>query len=623
MQLFLRTTCFVAACLFGIRVFAQIALPVPRNIQTTFDKETRSHNGAPGSKYWQNKADYDIRIAFDPNTQKVSGMVTVTYFNQSPDTLRELLFKIYPNLYREGSMRMVSLDSSDVNGGMNISQMFVNETIVPVEKREMDGTNMPVGIPALAPGGSVLCRISFDYTLNSGSHFRTGKIDDGAYFLAYFFPRIAVYDDIDGWNRNPYLGTQEFYNDFCNFRLAVTVPKDYLVWATGDLLNCTEVLAPKYCYRLAKAEKEDAIVYIVDSTDLKAGNITIAAQSNTFQFRAADVTDIAVAISNHYLWQSCSVVVDSSTMRRTRVDAVFNPAHKDYFEVADFARKTVEAMSFRFPKWPFPYAHETIFDGLDQMEYPMMVNDNPVEDRAECIELTDHEIFHTMFPFYMGTNETKYGWMDEGWATIGEWLISPMIDSTIVDDYGVARYENHAGTETDLPIVAPTTLQNGMTMFTNSYPEPAMGYLFAWDILGDEKFFKGLHHYIEQWHGKHPMPLDFFNCMNTGSGVDLNWFWRRWFYEDGIPDLAVTEIKEKKNKKTIVVTAVGNKPVPIDITVTFSDNSTQQIHRSAAVWEKGNKQVAVEFSSPKTVQKVSLGSTWVPDSNKKDNEKMR
>jgi hypothetical protein len=176
--------------------------------------------------------------------------------------------------------------------------------------------------------------------------------------------------------------------------------------------------------RLLKAEQVNDIVTVVDSTEFLTATTRNQA-FNSWQFEADSVSDFVFACSDHYMWHSTSLVVDKKTNRRTRVDAVFNPKHKDYFTVINDARKTVEAMSYQFPKWPFPYPHETVFDGLDQMEYPMMVNDNPVEDHAESVELTDHEIFHTLFPFYMGINETKYAWMDEGWATIGEWIISP------------------------------------------------------------------------------------------------------------------------------------------------------------------------------------------------------
>lgn len=478
---------------------------------------------------------------------------------------------------------------------------------------------MVVRIKPLAPGKKINFHITYSYILNKTSHIRTGEVDDGAYFIAYFFPRIAVYDDIDGWNNNPYLGTQEFYNDFCDFKTSITVPANYLVWATGDLINGDAIYKEKYFQRINKAETEDGFINIIDSSDLSKGHITKSDSTNTWVYEAKNVTDAVFAISNHYIWKSSSLLVDKSTGRRTRVDAVFNPKHKDFYEVVDFARKTVEAMSYRFPKWPYPYNHETVFDGLDQMEYPMMVNDNPLEDRAESIELTDHEIFHTMFPFYMGINETKYGWMDEGWATIGEWLISPMIDSSIVDLYGISAVEKNAGNEIDLPIVTLTTQQYGTSMFINSYPKPAMGYLFVKDMLGDELFYKGLHNYFRYWAGKHPIPYDFFYSMNEGSGKNLNWFWKKWFFDNGVPDLAIAQVYQQGNKKTIVVQSKGTKPLPVDLTVVYTDGSVEKMHKSIAVWEKGNANTTISFTSNKKIKKVELGSTYVPDVNKKDN----
>jgi hypothetical protein len=467
-------------------------------------------------------------------------------------------------------------------------------------------------------GQSVDFKIKYHYTLNKGSHVRTGQVEPNADFVAYFFPRIAVYDDIDGWNRNQYTGSQEFYNDFCNFDVAITVPKGFLVWATGDLQNETEVLNSTYVQRIKQAETTDAITTIIDTTDLK-NTITANNPVNTWHFIATNVTDFVFGTSDHYIWKSSSLVVDPLTHRRTRVDAVFNPKHQDYFEVINDARKTVESMSYRFPKWPFPYPHETVFDGLDQMEYPMMVNDNPVLQRDESIELTDHEIFHTMFPFYMGINETKYAWMDEGWATIGEWLISPMIDSTIVDEYGVAPYESNAGNEIDLPIMTLSTQLSGTSYFLNSYPKPAFGYLYVRDMLGDSLFTKALHYYIQQWQGKHPMPYDFFNCMNTGSGKNLNWFWKRWFFESGIPDLAITSVTNKLKSYTVTITSKGSKPVPVDLTVTFADKTVTKIHRSVQIWEKGNSTVSIIVPSTQKIIKVELGSTYSVDSNKDDN----
>jgi Peptidase family M1 domain len=623
-KLQVRATVLFLFCSFSSTVcLAQAPLPVPLNIRQAFEKGTRTAAGEPGPHYWQNKADYSIKVHFDPTTRLVSGSETIVYSNNSPDTLRQLLFKLYPNLYKKGAQRMMTIQPEDVTDGVAVTNLMIDDQApdksTGIRSRSVGGTDMNVRIPALIPGQRVHVSLDFAYTLNKTSHIRTGEVDSGAYFIAYFFPRIAVYDDIDGWNRNPYLGTQEFYNDFCHFSAAITVPGDYLVWGTGDLVNRQEVLTDKYNQRINEANTGDATVTIIDTIDLARRDITQHADSLTWKFEADSVTDFVFAVSNHYIWKASSLVVDPGTGRRTRVDAVFNPMHKDFYEVIDFARQTVQDMSYQIPAWPYPYPHETVFDGLDQMEYPMMVNDNPLDNRAESIELTDHEIFHTMFPFYMGVNETKYAWMDEGWATIGEWLISPMIDTSLVDGYGVDPYAKGAGKENDLPIITPSTQEEGNDYYLNSYPKPAMGYLYAKDLLGDSLFLRGLHRYIRDWHGKHPAPLDFFGSMNAGSGHNLNWFWQRWFYDGGYPDLAVTGLQHKNGSTAVIVANKGGKPLPIDLSIEFTDGTTRKIHRSVGVWQEGNKTAIIAVPSGKSIRKVTLGSTYTPDSHPGDN----
>lgn len=615
----MRHIFFAFVFLFTITANSQKLLPTPRNIQATYDKGTRSTDGKPGKNYWQNTADYDLNINFNPATRLISGIADISYINNSPDTLTQIWFKLYPNLYKKGSPRQSEISPADLSDGIIIDSLWINNVLVPASRMNINSTNAFIDWQSVLPAHKNQFRIAYHYTLNKGSHIRTGEIEPGAAFIAYFFPRVAVYDDIDGWNTIPYTGTQEFYNDFCHFSASVTVPANFVVWATGDLKNGNEVLSPVYFQRLQEAEKNEAIINIIDTNDLKNGNITATDKpQNTWHFDADDVTDFVFAVSDHYVWQSSSLEVDPKTQRRTRVDAVFDPEHKDYFRVVADARKTVEAMSYTFPAWPFPYPHITVFDGLDQMEYPMMVNDNPVEDRTESITLTNHEVFHTMFPFYMGTNETKYAWMDEGWATLGEWLISSMIDPTIVDVYGVAPTALYAGKETDMPVITLSTeLYRGY--FTNTYPKPAMGYLYIKDFLGDALFTKALHHYIRLWHGKHPMPNDFFYSMNAGAGKNLNWFWKKWFFDNGIPDLGLRFIRKTGNKFTMLVTAIGAKPVPVDLTIYYSDNTTKRIHRSIAVWEKGNTSTIITFMAAKQVKKIVLGHPHTPDSNPKDN----
>ncbi|EHQ27617.1 M1 family metallopeptidase [Mucilaginibacter paludis] len=609
---------FFSLC--GFYGFAQIILHPPSNLEATYLKGTRTLNGKPGNAYWQNTAKYAIRVKFDPKTRNLAGTVDIDYTNNSPDTLKEIDFKLYPNFYKEGAMRNYRLDPVDMNEGVRIQKLSINQTDLDVSKLDIEYTNMAVGINPLLPKGKVHVAVTYSYELNKTSHVRTGQIDSGSYFIAYFFPRIAVYDDIDGWNKYPYLGSEEFYNDFCHFNAEITVPSNYTVWATGDLKNTGEVYTDEIAKRIETAGKADSVTTIIGEADLQAGNVTRKnGENNTWKFEADNVTDLAFATSNHYMWQATSLVVDSLTARRTRVDAVFNPIHKDYFNVVNYARKTVEAMSFKFPKWPFPYPHETVVDGLDQMEYPMMANDNPLEKFEDEIELTDHEIFHTMFPFYMGINETKYGWMDEGWATIGEWMLSPLIDSRVIDKDGLATYENNAGKEDDVPVTTLTTQLSGVSFVNNSYYKPGLGYLYVKDMLGDALFIKALHYYIEQWHGKHPMPYDFFNCINTASGKNLNWFWKNWFLDRGFPDQAISKVSHHSADYQVIVTNKGTKMVPVDLTVYYTDGQTKLIHKDISCWENGNHAIAVNFTAAKKIDRIVLGTLYDVDINKKDN----
>lgn len=608
----------VALALMFITISVSAQLPVPKNIQQAYNKNTRNHSGLPGKNYWQNTAHYDLNVHFDPRSLLLSGIEAITYINHSPDTLKKVVFKLYPNLYQKGSTRLMKIQPSDVGDGMQIHSMQCNGTKLSDKDMRFNSTNMEVFVNVL-PGDTIHFLVDYSYVLNRTSHIRTGEIEPGADFIAYFFPRITVYDDIDGWNMNPYLGTQEFYNDFCDFNLSVTVPRRFIVWATGNQTNAHQVFQPEYIQRLQKAETQDGYIAIIPKDEIHKKGITRSDSLLTWKFEAHHITDVAFALSDHYTWVSTSVEVDPFTKRRTRVDAVYNPAHTDYESVIEDARKTVEYMSYRFPKWPFPFAHITVVDGLDQMEYPMMVNDNPVADRAESIELTDHEIFHSMFPFYMGINETKYGWMDEGWATIGEWLISPMIDSSLVDLYGVARYAHNAGNEIDLPITTLTTQLTRDAMFINNYPKPAMGYLFVKDMLGDQLFFKALHQYIRSWNGKHPMPYDFFNSMNTGAGENLDWFWKNWFFESGEPDLAVGNLTSTANSRSVKIIRKGSKYVPVHLTVLYSDGSKETIHRTISVWKKAAKQITISVPGIKKISQIVLHGDHIPDSNPEDN----
>jgi len=616
--------CISFFILFSIHLsFGQESnLYIPRNVQNAFDNGTRSTDGKPGKNYWQNFADYDLKIKFNPKTRLVEGSENIVYYNNSPDTLGKLIIRNYPDFFRRGVLRDYGIEIEDESEGLTLEKLIVNDEIFDVTKNNdnfyRSGTNATVKCKQILPNQKSKLEIQWHYILNKGSHVRTGQVDDGSYFIAYSFPRIAVYDDVDGWDENKYLGTNEPYFDFGNFNAEVIVPKNYVVWATGELQNEKEVFMQNIIQKISEAKSSEKPVFVIDSMDLEKKNVTIKNKWNTFKFKAANVPDFAFAVSNHYLWQASSMRVDPVLKRKAIINTVFNRIHRDYFSVHEFSQKTVEVMSYDFPGVPYPYPHITVFDGLDQMEYPMMVNDNPEADRVEEITLTDHEIFHTLFPFYMGINQTKYAWMDEGWATVAEWYISEKIDSSIHDHYGVNDVKEISGTENDVPLIIPAT-ENKHSYFVNAYPKPALVYWYLKDMLGDSLFRKSIQQYLNNWNGKHPLPWDFFNSINIASGQDLNWFWQKWFYDFGSIDLAIKNVVKKDTVYEITIEMKGNKPVPLYLNADFSDGTKKQFHQSAMVWKNGNKEFVFTINENKSISKVSLENMYVPDTNEKDN----
>jgi hypothetical protein len=614
----LLSAIFLFVFLYGPICLGQ-TLPLDRNTQRAVKTGTRTLTGFPGKSYWQNVANYKLNIHFNPITLDLSGEAEITHINNSPDTLSLLLFKLYPNLYKTNAMRNTSVANSDLGPGVQISAMTVDGSTIDSAHRRINGTNMYVRGLKIAPGKHTTIKISYAYRLNAGSFNRTGQVEKGACFVAYCFPRVAVYDDIDGWNEYPYLGKEEFYNDYGNFNVSITVPGNYQIWATGDLKNTSEVYEPAFADRIAKAELQDDMIDIISITDIERGHITKNRRLNTWKFEAINVTDFAFGVSDHYVWRASSLKVDARTGRRTRVDAVFNPKHHTYHPVAGYIRKTVQQMSYHFPGIPFPYAHVTIFDGLDAMEYPMMVNNLPFEDPKDVVEFTAHEVFHMLFPFYVGTNETKYSFMDEGWATLTEFMFHPLLDAAVELKYDLSPVNDYAGLAEDVPVMTLTTQLYGKARFADKDLKPALALYYLREMLGERKFNEATRHFINAWAGKHPSPFDFFNSMNAATGVNLNWFWKAWYFDKAIPDLAISNVQHRGFNYQITVRNVGKAPVPVHLTVILKSGRRISITRTAGVWSQNRGEVTMPFKTTEPVKQVILGNTYDADVDPQNN----
>lgn len=443
------------------------------------------------------------------------------------------MFKLFVNIHKAGAPRLGPASKEYLTAGVTVDSVTLNGTTVKWNNDVFTIATLPLSQP-LRSKDSVQLYIKWHYDVSVQSG-REGAIDSTTFFLAYCYPRIAVYDDYRGWDTTPFNDALEFYSDFNDYTLNVKVPKNYLVWGTGTLTNASAVLQPAFLTKYQQSQTATDVVHVVTLQDFAAKNITAQNEMNTWQFTATNIPDVACGISNHFVWDAGSVLVDKITGRHAAVNAAYNDTAADYHYMVDFGKQSLEWLSNSWPGIPYPYEKTTVFQGYAGMEYPMMANDETYADTTFAKFVAMHELAHTYMPFYMGINETQYGFMDEGWATAFEYLfISDKMGKEKADGFFKQfRVQNWARTATrkkDEPIIITGPEQNPMNMGDNQYGKPALGYLAMKEILGDALFKKCLQEYMARWNGRHPTPWDFFNTFNNVSGKNLNWFWNSWFF---------------------------------------------------------------------------------------------
>ena len=599
-------------------------LYMPRNIKAAYAKGTRSMNGKPGQNYWQNHGKYNMDIKVDAETKVVSGKEEILYSNNSSDTLKNLAIRFVNNLHKPTSPRSGAVSEDFLSSGLNIIAFSINGETYKVDSKSW-GTvgNVPLRKPLL-PKSKITVKIEWDYPLSKESG-REGQIDPNSFFVAYSYPRISVYDDYNGWDRIPHTDRGEFYNDFNDYEFSIKAPKNYVVYATGDFLNPDEVLQPEISARLKKSYNGDEVIHIATEQEMKDGKVTQQKDWNTWKFAVNHITDVTFALSNHYVWDGASVIVDKKTNRRSSAQAAYNPTTgKDFVNSVKYNLNALDWFSNNWPGIPYPYVKTIAFQGFADMEYPMMVNDSQFGDPVFAQLVQDHEVAHTYFPFYMGINETRYAYMDEGWATTFEYLIGiAEHGKQAADDFykkfRVDQYINDKSTEEDQPVISMSDQVSGAGYGNNSYGKASLSYLALKDMLGNDLFKKALHTYMSNWNGKHPIPWDYFNSMNAGSGQNLNWFFQNWFFTNNYLDLAISKVTPAKEKSTVAVKNVGGFAIPFDVVVTYADGQTNTIHQTPAVWKANQKEVNITVNTTKKITSISLDNGIYVDATPKDN----
>lgn len=607
---------------------------VPENIKAAYKNGTRALDGKPGKNYWINSSDYIIKAELFPETRTIKGREWITFHNNSPDTLKTFMFRLYQNIFKEGGAREFPVDKRDLTNGVNIDTLIIDGNGYSLNERSLGrfgfrsvSTNYFIRklVKPIPPNSIAKVETEWSFVIPKYSRNRMGAYNDSTFYVAYWYPQIAVYDDIDGWDRQEFTGTTEFYNDFNNYNVEITVPGNFLVRATGELKNAQEVLDSEVYNRYKSAFASDTVIHIITSEDLKNSTAVKNGQKNTWKYSAEHVPDFSFCATGQYLWDGVSVVVDNSTGRRVFTDAVYPEGAAFWNEVASFARQSVEYFSKEQPGVPFPYPKITVFNGERNrgggMETPMMCNNGQYRTRGGQLGVTAHEIAHTYFPFYMGINERKYAWMDEGWATYFT--------------YGVVKKEapdedEFPGTVHTLSVALPTeamippmilsyeaTGGSGYTLM--AYPHAAFAYTMLRDILGKDVFAETLHEYIKRWNGKHPTPYDFFNTFDNASGKNLNWFWKPWFFEKDYADLAIKNVEADRSVYKVVIENIGGLPLPVNLKLTYEDGKEDSIYNTAEVWKDNNDEITINIPTKGKIKKIELGCDLIPDSDKSNN----
>lgn len=613
--------------LLTIVLIAQICfssdLKMPKEVKKTYINQTRSYDGKPGINYWQNYSEYNIKAEIDPKTRLLTGSEKIVYYNNSPDTLKNIVLKLYQDMYKKGAARNTELNPETVTDGVKLSKLIVDGNILGLNVDEKIisyfGTNLIIKLASpLLPKSKTTIDVDWSFTIPKGTDIRIGTYGESTFFVGYWYPKVAVYDDIRGWDMISYNAEHEFYFDYSDINVELTVPNGFGVWATGMLQNPDEVLNDTYLKRYNESLVSDKLVNIVARQD--SGKEVYKHQNGftTFKYSAKNISDFAFGMSDFYLWDGTSIELELG--KRVVCFSAYNPVSDFFTQAAIMAKRTIEFFSKEMPGLIYPYPQITVFNGDGGMEFPMIVNDGQFSNKVNDVYVTTHEIAHMYFPFYVGTNESRYAWMDEGMAYFLPWDLQIELSEFDHRTRAAVGFSKWAGNEMDIPMILPSILTRDPHLSMMSYYKPALAYEALKSVLGDELFKRCLREFIERWSGKHPTPWDMFYTFEDVAKKDLSWFWNPWLFESHIPDLAIKDVKAEKNKSKVLIENVGNLPVPIDLTLIFEDGTQTKLLVSALIWEKGNKDIWLEAETKSEIKSVELLNKNVPDADPSNNK---
>lgn len=623
------------------------------NYQTEFSptfypasvNEFRSANGEPGPKYWQNRASYQINASLDDVTDGITGNEIITYTNHSPHNLPFLWLYLEENLYEQTSRGQAKMPATarsrygDVNstftGGFKITSVKLITTsngktseinLQPI----ITDTRMQLRLPSelKANGGTVKLKIDYSYIIPKEGADRTGILNTGngkIYAVAQWYPRMCVFDDVQGWNTLPYLGASEFYLEYGDFDVNITAPANHIVVASGELQNANDVLTAGQVKRLAQARQSDKTVIIRSSEEVTDPSSRPKKEKLTWHYKLNNARDFSWASSKAFIWDAARINFPSG--RKGLAMSVYPEESKGdnaWGRSTEYIKGSLENYSKRWYEYPYNTA-TNVASNINGMEYPSIVFCNAASKGGRLFNVTDHEFGHTWFPMIVGSNERKYGWMDEGFNTFINTLAAQ--DFNNGEYYQKGRIPNYSFLFTDTtlaPIMtAPDAMQErsiGLLLYVK--PGYALTVLRN-EILGPERFDYAFQTYIRRWAYKHPTPYDFFRTMEDVGGEDLNWFWRSWFFRNDQLDQAVRKVTyvngDAKNGALITIDNLKQMPMPVYLQYTTASGKTDTLRLPVEIWQATSSWI-VRLRTNEPLQSVVIDPQHAfPDVNYSNN----
>jgi hypothetical protein len=603
-------------------------------------------NGEPGSKYWQNRVNYQLKAAIDTTSKTLSASEDIDYTNNSPDALQFLWLQLDQNTYKKDARsNFVTGVAPTVNqhtNGYQIESVFITNGYVKQKANfVITDTRMQIRLPkSLMPnGGKIKLSIKYHYTIPGSFGNRTDYADTKngkIYEIAQWFPRMCVYDDSQGWDTLPFLGAGEFYLEYGDIDYEVTVPWDMIVAGSGELLNPAQVLTPTQISRLAAARNSDKTVMIRDVNEVNnASTRPVHKGTLTWHFKMTNTRDVAFGASKAYVWDAARVnLPDGKKSLAMSVYPVESAGNDAWGRATEYLKKSIEYFSEKWFVYPYPVAvNEAGIAG--GMEYPGIVFDGITDKGKELYWVTAHEIGHNWFPMIVGSNERRYAFMDEGFNTFIDVYACDAFNNGEYGPKRDAEYAPEGGHPAD-EIVATIIDPDAPTIMTAAdavpekyrhpieYFKPAFGLvLLREQILGPDRFDYAFRNYIHKWAFKHPQPDDFFRSMDNGGGEDLSWFWKGWFYNNLKLDLELVgaEYVDNDPKKGLQVSVVNLEAMamPFTVEVKLKDGSKQRMQIPVESWLQ-NKMITFIVPTTQEVSKVTIDpDSALPDVNRGNN----